>query len=64
MARATIHHNRLSRYSSLLMIALGVVSYFFVSRALGAVLAAIGFAMYAVYLRLGGASRKTEAEPA
>jgi len=61
MARATIHHHRLSRYSSLLMIALGVVSYFLVSHLLGAALAAIGFAMYAVYLRLGGAPKKPEA---
>jgi Ca2+/Na+ antiporter len=60
MARATVHHNRLSRYSSLLMIALGLVTYFLVSRELGVALAAIGFLMYAVYLRLN-APRKSEA---
>jgi len=40
------------------MIALGIITYFVVNHLLGAALVIFGFVMYAVYLRLGEASRK------
>lgn len=51
MAKVTVHHDRLTRYSSLLMIALGVLTWVFVNGQLGAVLAVIGLLMYWIYRR-------------
>jgi energy-converting hydrogenase Eha subunit G len=50
MAKVTVHHDRLSRYSALLMILLGVVTWFFYGFP-GVVIIAVGLAMYWFYRR-------------
>jgi hypothetical protein len=50
MAKVTVHHDRLSRYSALLMILLGVVTWFFYGFP-GVVIIAVGLIMYWFYLR-------------
>ena len=50
MAKVTVHHDRLSRYSSLLMILLGVVTFFFYGFP-GLVIIAVGLVMYWFYRR-------------
>jgi len=50
MAKVTIHHDRLSRYSSLGMILLGVITFPF-SGFFGIILIVIGLAMYWLYRR-------------
>ena len=51
MARVTVHHDRLSRYSSIGMMLLGVVTLLFVSGFFGLVLIVIGAIMYRYYRR-------------
>ncbi len=46
MARVRVRHSRLSRYSSLLMMALGVFTWLFVNGILGPILFVIGLAMF------------------
>ena len=50
MAKVTVHHDRLSRYSALLMIALGIVTWLFYGFP-GVVIAAVGLVMYWFYRR-------------
>jgi hypothetical protein len=50
MAKVTVHHDRLSRYSALLMILLGVVTFFFYGFP-GLVIIAVGLVMYWFYRR-------------
>lgn len=49
--------SRLSRYSSLLMMALGIVSILFVSILVGIVLTMVGLAMFLFYRRLSNRSQ-------
>jgi hypothetical protein len=58
LEKPVIRRSPRSRYSSLLMIALGIITYFVVNHLLGAALVIIGFVMYAVYLRLSESSQK------
>lgn len=51
MAKVTVRHNRLSRYSALLMILLGLVTLLFLSGFYGSILTAIGLVMYWFYRR-------------
>jgi hypothetical protein len=50
MARVTVQHDRLSRYSAILMILLGIVTWFFYGFP-GVVIMVVGFIMYWFYLR-------------
>jgi hypothetical protein len=50
MAKVTVHHDRLSRYSALLMIILGLVTWFFYGFP-GVVIIAVGLVMYWFYRR-------------
>ena len=50
MTRVTVHHDRLSRYSALFMILLGVVTFFFYGFP-GVVIMAVGLLMYWFYRR-------------
>ena len=50
MAKVTVQHDRLSRYSALLMITLGVVAWFFYGFP-GVVIIVIGLVMYWFYRR-------------
>ncbi len=52
MARVTVRRSRLSSYSSILMVALGIVTYLFVNPPAGLVLIALGAIMYLFYRRL------------
>lgn len=51
MAKVTVHHNRLTRYSSIGMMLLGVFTLLFVSGFIGVVLIVIGYVMYTYYRR-------------
>jgi hypothetical protein len=51
MAKVTVRHNRLSRFSSVGMMLLGIFTYLFVSPPTGIALTAIGLVMYLVYRR-------------
>ncbi len=57
MARVTVRRSRLSSYSSLLMVALGIVTYLFVNPPAGIALMALGGIMYLFYRRLSGRQR-------
>ncbi len=50
MAKVTVHHDRLSRYSALLMILLGIVTWFFYGFP-GVVIIVVGIIMYWFYRR-------------
>jgi|HubBroStandDraft_6_1064221.scaffolds.fasta_scaffold322657_3 hypothetical protein len=50
MAKVTVQHDRLSRYSAILMILLGIVTWFFYGFP-GVVIIVVGFIMYWFYLR-------------
>jgi uncharacterized membrane protein len=50
MAKVTVQHERLSRYSALLMIVLGLVTWFFYGFP-GLIIIAVGLAMYWFYRR-------------
>lgn len=56
MAKVTVRHDRLSRYSALLMIMLGLVTWFFYGFP-GVVIILIGLAMYWFYRRQSGAAQ-------
>lgn len=66
MAKVRVQHDRLTRYSALLMIALGVLTWLFVNGELGGVLAVIGLVMYWIYRRQSprAAPRKSGTSPA
>jgi len=51
MAKVTVRHNRLSYYSSLLMILLGLVTWLFINGIFGIILVLIGLAMFWFYRR-------------
>jgi hypothetical protein len=51
MAKVTVRHSRLPRYSSILMMALGVFTWLFVNGIGGAIIFLIGLAMYWLYRR-------------
>lgn len=55
MAKVTVRHNRLSRYSSIGMIVLGLIAFFFYGFP-GLVIIAIGVVMYWFYRRQSGAT--------
>ncbi len=57
MAKVTVRHSRLSRYSSIGMILLGVFTLLFVSGFFGLVLIIIGSVMYWFYGRQTRSSR-------
>jgi hypothetical protein len=59
MAKVTVRHNRLSRFSSVAMMLLGIVTLLFVNSPAGIALTAIGLVMYLVYRR---GSRPTGAD--
>jgi cytochrome c-type biogenesis protein CcmH/NrfF len=50
MAKVTVHHDRLSRYSALLMILLGIVTWLLYGFP-GVVIIVVGVIMYWFYLR-------------
>jgi len=50
MAKVTVHHDRLSRYSSQLMIVLGLVTWFFYGFP-GVIIVVVGVVMYWFYRR-------------
>ena len=51
MAKVTVRHNRLSRYSSLVMILLGLFALLFVSGFYGLIITTIGVVMFWFYRR-------------
>jgi 4-hydroxybenzoate polyprenyltransferase len=51
MAKVTVRHNRLSRFSSVAMMLLGIVTLLFVNSPAGIALTAIGLVMYFFYRR-------------
>ena len=51
MSKVTIRHSRLSRYSSLAMMLLGVFTLLFISGFFGIILVVIGYLMYRFYSR-------------
>lgn len=51
MAKVTVRHSRLSRYSSMGMILLGVLTWLFVNGILGPILLVIGLVMFWFYRR-------------
>ncbi len=51
MAKVTVHHNRLTRYSSIGMMLLGLFTLLFVSGFIGIILIIIGYVMYTYYRR-------------
>ena len=55
MAKVTVRHGRLSYYSSLLMIALGLVTLLFISGFFGLILIVVGALMYR-FARKGSSS--------
>lgn len=64
MANSTVPRSRLSHYSSLLMMALGIITILFVSILVGTILTAVGIAMYLFYRRLQRRSRAAQAAAA
>jgi hypothetical protein len=46
MSKVTVKHGRLSSFSSIAMILLGIITYFFVNAIGGVVLTVLGFGMY------------------
>jgi len=51
MTKVTVRHSRLSRYSALLMVFLGLFTWLFINGQFGVVLIAIGLVMYWFYRR-------------
>jgi hypothetical protein len=51
MAKVKVHHDRLTRYSSIGMMLLGLFTLLFVSGFVGIILIVIGFVMYRYYRR-------------
>lgn len=51
MDKTTVRGSRLSSYSSVLMMLLGIVAFLFVDWRLGIVLIVVGYVMYRFYLR-------------
>jgi hypothetical protein len=51
MAEVRVHHNRLTRYSSIGMMVLGLFTLLFVSGFVGLILIVIGYVMYRYYRR-------------
>ena len=51
MVKATVRGSRLSYYSSVLMMLLGIITFLFVDWRLGIVLIVVGFVMYRFYRR-------------
>jgi MFS superfamily sulfate permease-like transporter len=51
MAKVTVHHDRLSRSSSILMILLGVFTWLFVNGVAGVIIAMVGLVMFWFYRR-------------
>ena len=61
MANSSVPQSRLSLYSSVLMMGLGIVTIFFVTIIGGAVLTLVGLCMYFFYRRLQRRSQKMAA---
>jgi len=57
MADVTVRHNRLSYFSSVGMILLGILTLFFVNSDAGLGLTVVGLVMYLFYRRQGARSR-------
>jgi hypothetical protein len=51
MAKVKVHHDRLTRYSSIGMMLLGLFTLLFVSGFFGIILIVIGYVMYRYYRR-------------
>ena len=51
MAKVSVRHSRLPRYSSILMMALGVLTWLFVNGQAGPIIFVIGLVMYLFYRR-------------
>jgi hypothetical protein len=64
MADLTVRHNRLSYFSSVGMMLLGVVTFFFVNSDAGLALTVLGLVMYLFYRRQGGRSHAGGSPPA
>ena len=64
MADVTVRHNRLSYFSSVGMMMLGVLTLFFVNSQAGLALTVLGLVMYFIYRRQSARSRASSAHPA
>jgi len=51
MVQVKVHHNRLTRYSSIGMMLLGLFTLLFVSGFIGIILIVVGYVMYRYYRR-------------
>jgi MFS superfamily sulfate permease-like transporter len=58
LAVPTVRRSKLSRYSSILMMALGVATILFVSILVGMILTAVGLLMYFLYRRIERRSQR------